>query len=252
MHFCTRSAVGTWVGISLRTKIFHTSLWKFLWNPTICHDFASLSSDDVCLLGRNQLVANATPADFPGHYRRQKIHRIQVRYPYSEQQVNPYLLLNLILQRGQNFLGRGHTESSTDRSQQQGQESQRRELHRRSSREESFQGQHNSQRNRHAEQEMRCACDGPHFWRIHTRDQDLTICKLHQAGEIRFDIRNGQTFRQKNDWPAHSLQGRGHRIIIADGVLPLVHHRALIEDTLTNRSASTPTKIFRCLFTEHS
>ena len=190
MHFCTRSAVGTWVGISLRTKIFHTSSGEIYRSATIRHALRSLSSDDVRLLGRNQFVANATPADFPGHYRRQKIHRIQVRYPYSEQQVNPCLLLNLILQRGQNFLDRGHTESSTDRSQQQWQESQRRELHRRSSREEISQGQQNSQRNRHAEQEMRCTCDGPHFWRIHTCDQDLTIRKLHQAREIRFDIRN--------------------------------------------------------------
>src|SRR5947208_17057099 len=98
---------------------------------------------------------------------------------------------------------------------------------------------------------MRSAGNRPHFWRIHPGNQDLAIGELQQSGKIGFHVRNRQTFRKKNNWPARAMQSSGHGIIVTDRILPLVQNAALLKDAFANSSASAPAEIFRSVFTEH-
>src|SRR6266850_2376765 len=95
-----------------------------------------------------------------------------------------------------------------------------------------------------AVEKMRGGGWGPDFVRVDSSDENLAIGEFQQPAEISLDIRKCQALRQEYNRPIVACEGARQRIIVADGIFPLVQRSRLLEDAPADRGASAPAKVF--------
>src|ERR1700739_2068184 len=100
--------------------------WKTLVLPRPARQ--TLISQYACLLGRDQLISHATPANLTCEERHNEVKQKEIRNEHPKHNIHPGLPRDLHTQRWQNFAGRRNAQPAANARKKHRRKRQHREL----------------------------------------------------------------------------------------------------------------------------
>lgn len=205
--------------------------------------FHSLWSNDAGLLGRDELVLNTAPANATADQRGKEVHQVQKRNSDCDNDVNPGLRHDLAAGGGKRLGGANDAQSAAHRGEQQGKQPKSNDLGGWARFGQEIQSYKQPKQDCENVEKMSGKGHGPHFGPVDACDFYLAIGEFEEIGKVGLDIGEGEALGEEDDLAAGTFDGRGERVVVAEGVLPDFEHADLIEDRAADGGAATPAKV---------